>query len=99
MVEIREKIENDVTIKEDTVLKGMIVGNVNVIEYTEFHLRGTVVGNLNINENTLVILRGTVNGDVVNNGGKLEIYGMINGRLFKESGETFIDEKAVIEDM
>jgi len=97
MIEIGEKIEGDVIIEEDTTLEGMIVGNVTVTGAAEFVLRGMVRGTVTVLENSVVYLHGTVNGDVINNGGSLEVYGMIKGRLFRERGETFIDDNAMIQ--
>lgn len=98
MIEIEGKLERNITIDEDTILKGMIVGDVVVLGSAEFVLRGMMEGNLSIRENTTVYLNGTVNGDVINNGGSLEVYETINGRLFRERGNTFIDGNAVVQD-
>ena len=97
MREIEGKVEGNVTIDEDTILKGIITGNVTVTRDAEFALRGIVNGNITIFESSAVYLRGVVNGDVINNGGSLEVYGIINGRLFRERGETFIDDDAIIQ--
>ncbi|TYS57728.1 hypothetical protein FZC74_14965 [Sutcliffiella horikoshii] len=96
---VRDKIERNIMLTENLILHGMIVGNVSISEDVEFFLHGTVIGNLTINKKSIVHLHGTVNGDVVNVGGTLKVYGMINGRLFREKGNTFIDEKAHINDL
>ncbi|PID03614.1 hypothetical protein CSV67_02945 [Sporosarcina sp. P2] len=90
------KIENDVQISEDTRLSGMIVGKVVVAENNVFLISGMVVGDLLLRSNSSVKINGTINGDVINSGGHLEVYGIINGNLFEESGTTYIDKKAIV---
>ena len=43
------------------------------------------------------MLHGMVIGDVVNNGGHLEVFGMITGKLIRNRGKSIVDPKAVIE--
>ncbi|KIL46946.1 hypothetical protein KP77_25150 [Jeotgalibacillus alimentarius] len=97
MKEIEGKIEDNIEIEEDTVLRGMIVGDVQVIGSAEFILSGMVVGDITLYENTNVYIRGTVSGDVINKGGSLEVYGVIDGKLIKEQGTNLIDKDAIIE--
>lgn len=92
---ITHKIKGDVTISENTELLGMIVGNVRVID-SIFELDGTVVGNLILEENCIVNLHGTVNGHVINQGGDLKVFGVINGTLQEIAGQTWIDTSAII---
>lgn len=98
MNEITKKIKGDLTLEQDIVLRGMIVGNVTVKSNVEFIVHGQIKGNVFIHENSNVIVYGQINGDVINDGGYLEIYGMVK-RLFRERGKTFIDENAVIREL
>lgn len=95
MNEMTKMIKGDLILEQNTVLKGMIVGNVTVKSDVEFIVHGQITGNVFIRENSNVIVNGQINGDVINDGGYLEIYGMVK-RLFRERGKTFIDENAVI---
>lgn len=96
MKEIKGKTEGNIKIKENTVLRGMIVGDVKVLESAEFIISGMIIGNVTVHENTKVYIRGTVNGDVINKGGYLEVYGIVKGRLLKERGTEFVDKDAII---
>ena len=99
MIEISKKIEGNVVIEKDTNLRGMIVGNVEVLDGATLYLRGSLNGRLYIYEGAKVLLYGTNNGDVINDGGILEVFGVINGRLFRERGRTLIDDNALVEEM
>ncbi len=81
---IVDKIEGDTVIDEDTQLNGMIVGKTTVAEGVQLALNGMVVGNLVAKKDSVVYLYGMVVGDVINEGGKLEVRGMITGQTFKK---------------
>jgi cytoskeletal protein CcmA (bactofilin family) len=93
---IYDKIEKDIDIEEDTTIHGMIVGNVQVLDGVTLHLHGMVIGQVLLKEKSNVYLHGTVNGDVINQGGMLEIFGVVNGKVVKESGKTIIDSNAIV---
>ncbi len=95
---IRNKVEGNTTINEDTQLHGMIVGSTTVSRNCVFQLHGMIVGDLVVEDNSIVYLHGMVNGNVINNGGHLEVFGMVNGKVFREKGETIIDSNATIRD-
>ena len=93
---ITDKIISDTIISEDTQLHGMIIGRITVVEGVIFHLHGMVIGDLMLREKATVYLHGMVNGNVINKGGYLEVFGCINGRLVRESGETIVDTQAIV---
>lgn len=95
---IRDKIEGDIVIKEDTNLYGMIVGLTIVSENTLLQLNGMIIGDLVLKEDSKVFLNGMVNGDIVNKGGHLEIFGMVNGKVVRKKGKTTIDSQAIVRD-
>lgn len=96
MVTINEKIEKNVLIIENTILSGMIVGDVVVKEMINFEVNGMISGNVLVSKDANVIINGTVNGNIRNSGGHLEILGTINGNLEEIDGITIIDKDAVI---
>ena len=71
------KIEGDITVDGDFVLNGMVTGNITVVSGGKLELNGTCGGDLTLEEGTTVYLRGKVAGDIHNNGGNLEIDGVI----------------------
>ena len=90
------KIEGDKTIHRDLSLSGMITGSATVAQGIVFELRGTVIGNLVVERDALVHVYGTVCGDATNNGGHLNVFGTIMGRVFKRSGATHVDARAIV---
>lgn len=95
MTTIHDKINSNLEVKEDTTLHGMIVGNVNVQEESKFFLHGMVIGNISVDEGCQIVIHGTVNGNISTNG-KCEIFGTVNGKVIKVSGELVIDPNAKI---
>lgn len=95
---IRDKIEGNTILNEDTQLHGMIVGLTTVSENTVLQLHGTIIGNLILKEDSTAYLHGMVNGDVINKGGHLEVFGTVNGKVIRENGETIVDSKAIVRD-
>ena len=93
---IRNKIEGNTPINEDTQLHGMIVGSTTVSRNSILQLHGMIIGDLILEENSTVYLHGMVNGNIINNGGYLEVFGIVNGKIIRESGKTIIDSNAGI---
>lgn len=93
---IRDKVEGDTIISENTHLYGMIIGATTIASGVRFELDGMVIGSLHLEEQSSVYLRGTVGGDVVNNGGYLLVRGVVDGRVIELGGKTDIDPRAVI---
>lgn len=97
MIEEHGKIENDVYLNYDLTLHGMITGDVIVGKGSNFVLHGTCCKNLVLEQGSSVRLNGMVCGNVNNNGGFLEVYGLVNGSIqTSEHGKTFIDPKATV---
>ena len=90
------KIEGNQTVKDELKLHGMIVGNAEVLAGGTLYLHGMIMGDLVVEVGGNVILHGMVLGNVTNNGGTMEIYGMICKRLIRMSGSTQVDENAKI---
>jgi cytoskeletal protein CcmA (bactofilin family) len=93
---VRTKLEGDVVFSRDTMLDGTVSGSARVTPGTLLDLRGMIAGDLTLEPNSVVELRGTVNGNVTNIGGRLEVYGVVNGSVFARSGQTTVDPKAVV---
>jgi len=95
---IRDKVEGSIVLSEDTQLHGMIVGSVMVPKDTVLQLHGMIIGSLTLREESTVYLHGMVMGDVINEGGHLEVFGMVNGKVIRKSGKTMVDSKAIVRD-
>ena len=93
---IKDKIDGNITLNEDTKLHGIIAGAATVSQNVLLHLHGVVAGNLTLEPDSHVVLHGIASGDVINNGGFLEVFGIVNGRVIRNAGNTEIAQKAVI---
>lgn len=93
---VRTNLEGDVVFSRDTTLHGTVSGSARVTPGTLLDLRGVIAGDLTLEPNSVVELRGTVEGNVKNIGGRLEIYGVVNGSVFAHSGQTTVDPKAIV---
>lgn len=96
MVEETGKIEGDLRIDGDFVLRGMVTGTVTVTDGGYCELHGVIGKDLIVEPGGIVTLHGMVIRDVFNLGGDLEIFGMIHGALHDQKGSTLVDAEAVI---
>ncbi len=69
---VRDDLEGDILIKENSELHGTIAGNAIVEQDVLFRIYGTITGTLTIEEGATVYLHGVVKHNVVNHGGKLK---------------------------
>ncbi len=93
---IRDKIEGETVLSEDTQLHGMITGSTIVSKNTVLQLHGVIIGNLILKAGATTYLHGMVIGDVINEGGHLEVFGTIKGKVIRKDGETIVDLKAMV---
>ena len=93
---IRDKVEGNIVLSEDTQLHGMIVGSVMVSKDSVLQLHGMIIGSLTLREESTVYLHGTVIGDVINEGGHLQVFGTVKGKVVRKDGETIVDSKAMV---
>lgn len=96
MREIKYVIKGNQILEEDTCLRGIIVGSVEVRPNVYFEVHGTLNGKLMLQGGSRAKVCGTVNGDITNDG-NLEIFGTVNGTVQTVSGETFIDPNAIVQ--
>ena len=71
------KIERDVEIIKDTVVTGMIVGNVEVHKGATLTLRGMVIGKITVRAGAKLDVPGTLIGEVIDQGGDIVTTGMV----------------------
>jgi cytoskeletal protein CcmA (bactofilin family) len=89
------KVEGDLTLGEDLVVKGMVTGNVSVPSGRRLELRGMVCGDLKLDRGASVVVRGMVLGSVTN-GGELDIWGTISGTVEDVGGRSTLHPGAVV---
>jgi autotransporter passenger strand-loop-strand repeat protein len=78
---------------------GVIDGDATVAEGTHLCLNGMITGNLTVEAGATCELRGTVIGSVINNGGDLQVFGLIQGSLVRQGGRTTVDSRANIKEL
>jgi cytoskeletal protein CcmA (bactofilin family) len=86
--------QGPVTVTEDAIIDGVVIGDVFVTKDTHLELRGVVIGDLIIEEGSAAVVHGTVQGAMINRGGKVEIYGAVQS--VRGTGNTRIAFGAVI---
>ncbi len=95
MKALHEKIDGPFAIEEDVALYGMVVGNATLCRGVRFILHGTIAGNLTVEVGARAIIHGTVAGRVYNDGGRVEIFGLVDAvENLSPSAETIIDASA-----
>lgn len=82
-------VAGPVTISEDYVLRGMVSGELVVERGGYLQLFGMVTGTLRIADGGSAVIRGMVSQDVLN-AGRLEVYGIVIGRLDSTSEATTV---------
>ncbi|MFT3777792.1 MAG: hypothetical protein QM772_05855 [Ottowia sp.] len=73
-------VRGDVKIDEPVEMHGLYVGNVTVKAGGLLVLRGMVNGNLTVCRGAAARVAGMVRGDLIDEGGQVEVSGMVSGR-------------------
>lgn len=81
MIIISKVLKENIIVKEDTAVSGILVGNADVIKDNKLYISGIMNGNIKVEKGGSLIVSGILNGDIVNNGGQIEITGIHQGRL------------------
>jgi hypothetical protein len=89
-------IKGSLKIANELTLNGMVTDDVTVQAGGHLVVHGMCCRDLVLERGSRVELHGMVVGNVVNCGGVLAVYGMINGSLFEEAGETLISPAAKV---
>ncbi|EJU14597.1 hypothetical protein LH128_02889 [Sphingomonas sp. LH128] len=76
MKAIHDSIEGPFAIEEDIALYGTIAGDATLVSGIRFILHGTIAGTLTVERGSRAIIHGTVAGRIVNDGGRVELFGM-----------------------
>jgi hypothetical protein len=94
----RGTVKARLIVEDELTLDGMAVEGVTVQSGALLILNGTVVGDLVVQRDARADVNGTVHGDLVNEGGTVNLKGVVRGRVNTVSGKTNIDPKAVVAD-
>ena len=77
------KVEGDVEITGEFQMHGMFTGNVVVKAGGSLILHGMATKSVTLESGSFVNIFGTVSGDVINNGGQLQVSGIVAGKIIK----------------
>ncbi len=83
---LKNNIINRLTITEDTELLATAKSTITILPPAKFILSGLLEKNLYIETGATAIIYGEVWGNVFNNGGNLEVFGVIKGELHRGKG-------------
>ena len=97
MQDFHGKIDGPCTIEQDLDLHGMIVGDTTVAKGITLIHHGMITGDLTIRPNARVIIHGMVNGTVRNEGGTVEVYGIVGDVSDTPGAHTQIMPIAIVE--
>lgn len=86
----------DVLTTEDITIRGILDGQLSVNAHHNAHIFGIVTKNVIAYKDSAVRINGIVKGDVINKGGIIEIYGIVNGRLTTIDGDTRVSPNAIV---
>ncbi|OTP77282.1 hypothetical protein [Caballeronia sordidicola] len=97
-MEVRSgRIDGPFTVERDLMIRGTVVGRATVRSGNNLVLNGTVTSDLVIEPAARVKIFGTVNGTVINQGGLVEIHGIVGAVAdTASSSRTIIAQGAVI---
>lgn len=96
MRSITSDVESNLKIFENTYLRSVVHGDIEVASGVNLDLHGIVFGNVTVDSDSVVYIHGIVEGDVINRGGHLAIFGTVKGMVSNDSGYTFVSAQAVV---
>ena len=90
MRELTGKVEHNITVDQDLVLRDMLTARATVSAGAHFDVRGMVTGEIVLEQGGRVSLHGTLTGILHNHGGRVDVYGSITGEYRPHSPEAEI---------
>jgi cytoskeletal protein CcmA (bactofilin family) len=91
-----EKIEGSAVFDRDTALHGMVVGNLTVESGVRADIHGVVTGTLVIRPGAIVDVHGKVDGAVLNEGGLVRVFGIVESIADVGNTKTWVDPNALV---
>ncbi|MEJ4044554.1 hypothetical protein [Erwinia sp. SLM-02] len=95
-MKITNKHYGNLTLSTDLEMAGLLSGDLIVSYGCTALVSGIVAGRIYVESGGRLLLNGSALSGVTNRGGRVEIYGVVNGGLEEVSGETVISSRAVI---
>lgn len=92
---INKTVMESITLHDDLELWGTVMGDVVVPSPYKMEVKGNIQGSMTIEKGATVYVDGSVLGDV-RNAGRIEVYGILKGRIIDEGGEVHIGDQAFV---
>lgn len=92
------KVNGPLAVESDLVMYGMIIEGATVRSGATLTLHGMITGDLIVELGAAAIIYGMVNGTVINNGGRVEILGMVDSVASGPGASTVVHSGAVVRD-
>jgi hypothetical protein len=96
MRQLHGKLEQPLTIDEDTAVHGMICGTTTVKDSVTLDLHGMITADLIVEMGGIAHIHGMVNGTVWNKGGQVTINGMIDSLVEEQGSLTTLGPDSII---
>lgn len=91
---LNEKRVGSITVYEDTILLGEIMGD--VILYSGYlEVKGKILGNLMVHSGSCRHT-GIIKGNLVNEKGDVEVFGAVYGKIITKHGYTYVNPGAKV---
>ena len=95
-MKIHSKIQGDYIVKENCKLHGLVTGSVTVEENVSLDIHGMVCKNVLVMQGAILHSHGTVGGKILNQGGLVEIWGVVEKDIDNMSGSVVIHKDAIV---
>ena len=92
---IKNKLEGNIQIETDSILTGIVIGNVNVLKGVVFTVHWTINWSIHTDMNSEVEIHGIINRDIYNLG-RLKIFWIVNGKINKLWWELILEKTAIV---
>jgi cytoskeletal protein CcmA (bactofilin family) len=92
---IHNKIVGDLVVTSNTIIHGLIDGNVSVKDGASLILHGLIDGDLTIETGSICEVHGRIEKNIVNKG-KCTIYGIVEGSIFSSLQSIRVNEGAIV---
>lgn len=96
MIEINDEHKGSLTLTQDTNVRGIVTGDVIVTPNVSAIISGIVNGQVLVGKDSRARVSGIVNKQVVNDGGYVEVSGIVNEGVNTLAGETKIIPGAIV---
>ncbi|MDR2165560.1 MAG: hypothetical protein LBO79_08075 [Zoogloeaceae bacterium] len=89
-------IDGDIEVRESCNLSGTVTGNIVVTSEGVLQFHGLCVKDVIVRSGGTARLYGLVSGDAINEGGLLEIHGIVQGAVRTVNGTTVVSPDAIV---